>query len=213
MIKFGRNDRIDDPKPVSRGALKPALYDPPAGLTPRATEPPRTTHAPLGPAPSATAPTAPAASAPAHSARPGTAPAAEPAGSKLLVGVNIKLKGVEINDCDALVIEGHVEAMVHSKAMEIAKPGTLLGTVLVEIAEIHGTFSGELTARTRLVVHGTGRVSGTIRYGELVVHQGGELNGDVAHLDAAHLDAAESATKGARVSAAGTAVGATHSAH
>ena len=28
MIKFGRNDRIDDPKPVSRGALKPALYDP-----------------------------------------------------------------------------------------------------------------------------------------------------------------------------------------
>jgi len=207
MIKFGRNDRIDDPKPVSRGALKPALYDPPAGLTPRATEPPRVAHAPLGPAPTAAAPAAPAGPTSAHPARPGTPPVAEPPGSKLLVGVNIKLKGVEINDCDALVIEGHVEATVHSKAMEIAKPGTLLGTVLVEVAEIHGTFSGELTARTRLVVHGTGRVSGTIRYGELVVHQGGELNGDVAH-----LDAAEGATKGARVSAAGTAVGvgATH---
>jgi cytoskeletal protein CcmA (bactofilin family) len=211
MIKFGRNDRIVDPKPVTRGALKPALYDPPAGLTPRPTEPARVAHAPLGPAPTAATPAAPAAPTPAHSARPGTAPVAEPPGSsKLLVGVNIKLKGVEINDCDALVIEGHVEATVHSKAMEIAKPGTLLGTVLVEIAEIHGTFSGELTARTRLVVHGTGRVSGTIRYGELVVHQGGELNGDVAH-----LDTAEGATKGARVSAAGTAVGAgaSHSAH
>ena len=210
MIKFGRNDRIVDPKPVNRGALKPALYDPPPATTPRATEPTRAAHAPLGPAPTAMTPAAPAAPAPAQAARPGTAPVAEPPGSKLLVGVNIKLKGVEINDCDALVIEGHVEATVHSKAMEIAKPGTLLGTVLVEVAEVHGTFSGELTARTRLVVHGTGRVSGTIRYGELVVHQGGELNGDVAH-----LDAAEGAAKGARVSAAGTAVGAaaSHSAH
>ncbi len=33
---------------------------------------------------------------------------------------------------------------------------------------------GELTARTRLVVHGTGRVSGTIRYGRLIVADGGD---------------------------------------
>jgi cytoskeletal protein CcmA (bactofilin family) len=34
------------------------------------------------------------------------------------------------------------------------------------------------------VVHGTGRVSGTIRYGNLVVAEGGELNGDIKRLDA-----------------------------
>ena len=54
----------------------------------------------------------------------------EAPGSKLFVGVNIKLKGVEISDCDVLVVEGHVEATVHSKAMQIAKPGTLQGTAL-----------------------------------------------------------------------------------
>ena len=119
-------------------------------------------------------------------------PAAKPeaAGSKLSIGVNIKLKGVEISDCDVMVIEGHVEATVHSHVMEIAKPGTLKGTAMIDVAEIHGDFSGELTARTRLVVHSTGRVSGTIRYGKLIVAEGGELNGDVKQLDAAETSAA-----------------------
>jgi cytoskeletal protein CcmA (bactofilin family) len=223
MIKFGRPDRIVDPKPASRGALKPAFYDPPVAAPPaphKAAEPARA-PAPLGPAPTSTTPTmaamaagassstAPAAS---HSVRASPPPAADAQGSKLFVGVNIKLKGVEISDCDALVIEGHVEATVHSKGMEIAKPGTLHGTALIEIAEIHGTVSGELTARTRLVVHGTGRVSGKIRYGELIVHQGGEVTGDVAHVDAAE----GTARGGGRVNASGTAIGASaasHSAH
>jgi len=217
MIKFGRPDRIVDPKPASRGALKPALYEPPASPAPHRTTEPMRAPAPLGPAPTSTTPTmaamaagaSPPAPAATHSTRAPAPPAAEPQGSKLFVGVNIKLKGVEISDCDVLVIEGHVEATVHSKAMEISKPGTLHGNVTIDIAEVHGTFSGELTARTRLVVHGTGRVSGKIRYGELVVHQGGEVSGDVAH-----LDAAEAAPRNARVSASGTAMGASsHSSH
>jgi len=90
---------------------------------------------------------------------------------------------VEISNCDALVIEGQVEATVNSKAMEIARPGTLKGTATIDVAEIHGEFSGELTVRTRLVVHGTGRVQGTIRYGKLIVEEGGEIRGDVNRLD------------------------------
>jgi cytoskeletal protein CcmA (bactofilin family) len=109
--------------------------------------------------------------------------AADSQGSKLFIGVNILLKGVEISNCDGLVIEGNVEATVNSKTMEIAKPGTLKGTALIDVAEIHGDFAGDLTARTRLVVHGTGRVSGTIRYGKLIVAEGGELSGDVKCLD------------------------------
>ncbi len=92
---------------------------------------------------------------------------------------------MEISDCDVLVIEGLVEASVHSKVMQIAKPGTLTGTALIDVAEIHGEFTGELTARARLVVHGTGRVSGTIRYGQLIVAEGGEISGDVKPIDAA----------------------------
>ena len=116
----------------------------------------------------ADAPTRTSAQRRAHAVHP-----TKPLGSKLLVGVNIELKGVEISACDILVVEGHVEATVHSKLMQIAEPGTLKGTALIDVAEVHGEFTGELTARTRLVVHGTGRVSGTIRYGRLIVADGG----------------------------------------
>jgi len=78
-----------------------------------------------------------------------------------------------------------VEATVNSKAMQIAEPGTLKGNVTIDVAEIYGEFSGELTARSKLIVHGTGRVSGTIRYGKLIVAEGGVLSGDVQRLDAA----------------------------
>ena len=47
-------------------------------------------------------------------------PAAAPtAAAKFTVGPNIKLKGAEINDCDTLVVEGHVEASMDSKTLEI----------------------------------------------------------------------------------------------
>ena len=46
---------------------------------------------------------------------------AVPGGSKLTVGPNIKLKGVEITDCDTLVVEGLVEATMDSRLMQIAE--------------------------------------------------------------------------------------------
>ena len=106
-------------------------------------------------------------------------------GSQLFVGPNIKLKGVEISECDVLIVEGHVEATVNSKSMQIAKPGTLKGVAVIDVAEIDGEFSGELTARAKLIVRGTGRVSGKIRYGRLIVADGGEISGDVQRIDPA----------------------------
>jgi len=191
MLNFSRPPDAKDAK----SPLKPALYDPP-GTAARSTTGPATGSAPRSSAASTPLPrdvatsgpvAAPEAAKPASTAARDAVPApvlTDTPGSKLYVGVNIKLKGVEISDCDALVIEGQVEATVHSKLMQVAAPGTLKGTALIDVAEIQGEFSGELTARTRLVVHGAGRVSGTIRYGKLIVEEGGELTGDVKRLDA-----------------------------
>ncbi|HEY1327422.1 MAG TPA: polymer-forming cytoskeletal protein [Casimicrobiaceae bacterium] len=181
MLNFERGKTPANPKDPGKPGLKPALYDPPASSTSAgaASSPPR---APLGnPAPPPTA--APQARDPAPAASASsTSTAAAAAESRLCVGVNIKLKGVEISDCDVVVIEGHVEATVNSKTMEIAEPGTYKGTALIDVAEIRGDFTGELTARTRLVVHGTGKVSGTIRYGKLIVEEGGEISGDMQRI-------------------------------
>jgi cytoskeletal protein CcmA (bactofilin family) len=100
-------------------------------------------------------------------------------GSKLIVGPNIKLKGVEITDCDTLVVEGRVEATIDSRVIQIAEQGAFKGIAEVDIAEIHGEFDGELTVRQKLVIYATGKVSGKIRYGKVVIEEGGQLAGDI----------------------------------
>lgn len=122
----------------------------------------------------------PADDKPAHVNPPAPATTDTPAlVAKLVVGPGVKLKGAAIQDCDTLLVEGRVEATMDSRFIQIADQGSFDGKVTIDIAEIHGRFYGELTARQQLVIHSTGRVSGKIRYGKIVVHEGGELSGDV----------------------------------
>jgi cytoskeletal protein CcmA (bactofilin family) len=100
-------------------------------------------------------------------------------GSRLIVGPNIKLKGVEITDCDTLVVEGTVEATMDSRVIQIMANGAFKGSADIDIAEIHGQFDGNLTVRDKLVIFSQGKVNGTIRYGKVVIEEGGQLSGDV----------------------------------
>jgi cytoskeletal protein CcmA (bactofilin family) len=207
MLNFERGNRAPNTlKDAPKAALKPPIYDPPAPTASPAGGPtaasrpatPSATPGTLGAAVPASAPAREPNPAPVATAASRAVPDAPPE-SKLHVGVNIKLKGVEISDCDVLVIEGSVEATVHSKIMEVAGPGTLKGTALIDVAEITGEFTGELTARTRLIVHGTGRVSGTIRYGKLVVEEGGELSGDIQRISERDVQAKPGAAADVRL--------------
>ena len=118
-------------------------------------------------------------------------------GSKLIVGPNIKLKGVEITDCDTLVVEGRVEATIDSRVIQITERGAFKGSAEVDIAEIHGEFDGELTVRQKLVIYSTGKVSGKVRYGKLVIEEGGQIAGDI------QVATAAAASKGLSVAKVG----------
>ncbi|MEC5217235.1 cytoskeletal protein CcmA (bactofilin family) [Actimicrobium sp. GrIS 1.19] len=131
-----------------------------------------------GPGSTASAGTSPASPNPAP-ASPNSASSTNEGGSKLIVGPNIKLKGVEITDCDTLVVEGRVEATMDSRVIQIAQSGAFKGSAEIDIAEIRGEFDGELIVRQKLVIYSTGKVSGKIRYGKVVIEEGGQLSGDV----------------------------------
>src|SRR5690606_29734992 len=76
-----------------------------------------------------------------------------------------------------------VDATMDSRVLRIAQGGAFEGKVGVDVAEIHGRFEGELTARERLVIHAGGRVSGKIRYGTIFIEEGGQISGDVMAAD------------------------------
>jgi cytoskeletal protein CcmA (bactofilin family) len=160
---FGKDSRIDDK--AKRDAV-------PGVMSQRAPVTPSTAPAP---APAATSGT-PSATTTSSAAAPQSQVTV---GSTLTVGPNIKLKSAEISDCDTLVVEGHVDGTVSSQAINIAESGTLNGTATIDNAEIRGEFKGELTVRKRLMICATGKVTGKIAYGKLVIEEGGELIGEI----------------------------------
>ncbi|MBS1144995.1 MAG: hypothetical protein H6R14_2401 [Proteobacteria bacterium] len=125
-----------------------------------------------------------AAAAPAPAPEKAESASENVMGARLIVGPDVKLKGAEILDCDTLVVEGRVEATMDSRVIRVADKGSFSGKVSIDIAEIHGSFDGELTARSQLIIHATGKVHGKIRYGKLVIDEGGELCGDINALSA-----------------------------
>jgi len=54
--------------------------------------------------------------------------------AKLVVGPDIKMKGVEVNDCDTLQVEGRIEATLDARVLEITEKGVFSGTVAVGFA-------------------------------------------------------------------------------
>jgi cytoskeletal protein CcmA (bactofilin family) len=125
------------------------------------------------------------AAVPASSLPPGQQ--AEPdryGGKRLIVGQGIRLSG-EISSCDRLVVEGAVEATLNDTlALEIAESGRFTGGCEVEEADISGVYEGDLTVRKRLFVRGTGKLTGTVRYGELELERGGQIAGNISVLSA-----------------------------
>lgn len=189
---FNRNDPVTrrDSAPATLGSTRqtPAA-DSPAGRNAAAGKDISTTPA-TSASPSVTLPVdaAPTPTVVVEAKAPASADSSAETGmgARLIVGPEVKLKGAEILDCDTLVVEGRVEATMDSRVVRIAEHGAFVGKVSIDIAEIHGSFEGELTARSQLIIHSTGRVKGTIRYGRLVADEGCELCGDVAVLAPSH---------------------------
>ena len=121
----------------------------------------RTLHTPGG---------QPSATTPAHAAN-------------LHVGRGLKLEG-KIQSCDALVIEGDVQATIESGTLTISETGEVRGEATVDEAEINGQVRGTLTVRKCLTINTTGRINGKVRYGELRVEQGGQISGEIQAEDA-----------------------------
>jgi cytoskeletal protein CcmA (bactofilin family) len=141
----------------------------PAPVLPRVPDQPRPPSEPVRPADSAVRPGVPA-------------PPPRPSDGdlrKLIVGREISLSG-EITSCDKLIVEGSVEANLQNcHDVELAESGLFKGSATIDEIEVRGRFEGSLIVRKRLMIRATGRVSGTIRYGQIEIECGGQISGDI----------------------------------
>ena len=172
-------DDLGIPMKPARSSAQPANVAPlprppaPAPVPPRVPDPPRPTAEAPRPTEAPVRPPMPLASS-APSVRLGETDA-----RKLIVGREISLSG-EITSCDKLLIEGSVEANLQNcHDVDIAESGLFKGSATIDDIEVRGRFEGSLIVRKRLFIRSTGRVSGTIRYGQIEIECGGQITGDI----------------------------------
>lgn len=96
----------------------------------------------------------------------------------LIVGEGIQVKG-EIQACRKLIVEGTVEASLEAAELTVRKGGVYHGKAAVESASVDGEFDGELTVDGVLTIRAGGRVTGSLRYRDLMIEKGGRLSGDI----------------------------------
>jgi len=77
-----------------------------------------------------------------------------------------------------------------ARVLDVSSHGVYTGSAHVEEAYISGVFDGELYAYKTLTVRSGGRVKGNVRYGRIVIEEGGEISGSMATLSPDEIAAA-----------------------
>lgn len=96
-----------------------------------------------------------------------------------MLGKGVSLAGHVTNAVSVLVEGDFSQATIEAGELVIGQAGRITGQAVVTSAEVRGHFEGELTVQDELIVHETGSVSGTIRYGEFQATRGARLEGDI----------------------------------
>jgi cytoskeletal protein CcmA (bactofilin family) len=185
---FGRKKHDNDDKLLPQLGNELGIPVKPGPRPSGAAPMPAPTRSPM---PSGSRPLSAEAAKPTEPAKPaatgeGSRPAVAPPPAKreaetrkLIVGREISLSG-EITACDRLVVEGSVEAnLANCRDIDIADNGLFKGSASIDDAEVRGRFEGTLNVRRRLLIKATGRVIGTVRYGQIEIECGGQISGDI----------------------------------
>ncbi|MDZ4730399.1 MAG: polymer-forming cytoskeletal protein [Xanthomonadales bacterium] len=147
----------------------------------------------------------PAMAAPAGSASAGLM---QTAGKAAVIGAGIKING-EISGNENLLIEGQVDGRINlaGNDVTIGKSGRVVADVSAKTIRVAGEVNGDLKAKERVVISGSGNVRGNVVAPRVVLEDGAIFKGsiDMDPGDSANAEqaAAKSASKpnGATLSA------------
>jgi cytoskeletal protein CcmA (bactofilin family) len=96
------------------------------------------------------------------------------------IGQGVEISG-QVSFTDRLQVDGKVTGKLISESgvLIVGEAGNIEAQVDVGICVIHGTVNGDMSAKTRIEIHRTGRVHGDIATPALLIEEGGSLNGAV----------------------------------
>jgi cytoskeletal protein CcmA (bactofilin family) len=98
--------------------------------------------------------------------------------NNLVIGTGVTFNG-SISAPGKAVINGQVTGELTADDLLIGKEGNVTGTVRAREIDVHGELNEDIVCREHILIHSTGRVSGTMEYSELEIQRGGQFRGEM----------------------------------
>lgn len=98
--------------------------------------------------------------------------------NNLVIGTGVTFSG-SIAAPGKAVINGQVTGELTADDLLIGKEGNVTGTVRAREIDVHGELNEDIVCREHILIHSTGRVSGTMEYSELEIQRGGQFRGEM----------------------------------
>ncbi|MBU3650815.1 MAG: polymer-forming cytoskeletal protein [Limnohabitans sp.] len=98
--------------------------------------------------------------------------------NNLVIGTGVTFKG-SITAPGKAIVNGAVTGDLTADDLLIGKEGNVTGVVRAREIDVHGELNEDIVCREHILIHSTGRVSGTLEYTELEIHRGGRFRGEM----------------------------------
>jgi len=98
--------------------------------------------------------------------------------NNLVIGTGVTFKG-SISAPGKAVVNGNVTGDMTADDLLIGKEGVVTGVVRAREIDVHGELNQDISCKDHILIHSTGRVSGSLEYSELEIQRGGQFRGDM----------------------------------
>ncbi|BDU57489.1 hypothetical protein LMORI2_04710 [Limnohabitans sp. MORI2] len=98
--------------------------------------------------------------------------------NSIYIGEGVVFSGT-IKAPNQAVISGKFEGELDARDVLIGASGVVTGKTTAQFVDVKGELNESVTSRELLIVRATGRVNGTVTYGEIEIERGGQVKGDM----------------------------------
>jgi cytoskeletal protein CcmA (bactofilin family) len=98
--------------------------------------------------------------------------------NSIFIGDGVIFKG-SIKAPNQAIISGKFDGELDARDVLIGASGVVTGKTTAQFVDVKGELNESVTSRELLIVRGTGRVRGTVTYGEIEIERGGQVKGDM----------------------------------
>ncbi len=98
--------------------------------------------------------------------------------NSIFIGEGVVFTGA-IKAPNQAIISGKFEGELEARDVLIGVSGVVTGKTTAQFVDVEGELNDTVTSRELLIVRGTGRVRGTVTYGEIEIERGGQVKGDM----------------------------------